>query len=231
MTSTTAPTQIATIYPTSSSFSSNPTIPTSTIIGTSTSSQTATTYLLNSTYAPLASPTFTGTPTGPTASAGDVSTQLATTAFVQSAVGTPITIVQWDSISSGGNSQWNGYLPLSITMNTFSFLFYSNAQSTYESVSAGVNLSSNNTQFTGFGTASKQNYTANGNNLYGYVFSILSYTGAPSSSPNLNIATITSSGPSTLGVAFCKLSGLIDGNFYYNQAINNKLTLVITQWN
>jgi len=37
--------------------------------------------------APLASPTFTGTPTAPTASAGTSTTQLATTAFVGAAVG------------------------------------------------------------------------------------------------------------------------------------------------
>lgn len=36
--------------------------------------------------APLASPALTGTPTAPTASAGTSSTQLATTAFVQTAV-------------------------------------------------------------------------------------------------------------------------------------------------
>ncbi|WP_370568910.1 phage tail protein [Kosakonia sp. LAM2021] len=35
-------------------------------------------------YAPIASPTFTGTPKAPTAAAGDNTTQLATTAFVQS---------------------------------------------------------------------------------------------------------------------------------------------------
>jgi len=36
--------------------------------------------------APIASPTFTGTPAAPTATAGDSTTQIATTAFVQSAV-------------------------------------------------------------------------------------------------------------------------------------------------
>ena len=38
-----------------------------------------------SAYAPLASPTFTGTPAAPTASAGTSTTQLATTAFVTTA--------------------------------------------------------------------------------------------------------------------------------------------------
>jgi hypothetical protein len=39
--------------------------------------------------APLTSPTFLGTPAAPTATAGTNTTQLATTAFVQSAIGTP----------------------------------------------------------------------------------------------------------------------------------------------
>ena len=39
-----------------------------------------------STYAPLASPALTGTPTAPTAGATTNTTQLATTAFVQTAV-------------------------------------------------------------------------------------------------------------------------------------------------
>lgn len=40
----------------------------------------------SSTYAPLASPTLTGTPAAPTASAGTNTTQIATTAFVSSAI-------------------------------------------------------------------------------------------------------------------------------------------------
>ena len=39
--------------------------------------------------APLASPTFTGVPAAPTATAGTNTTQIATTAFVQSSIGTP----------------------------------------------------------------------------------------------------------------------------------------------
>jgi hypothetical protein len=42
--------------------------------------------------APVASPTFTGTPAAPTATAGTNTTQLATTAFVTSAIGTPGTV-------------------------------------------------------------------------------------------------------------------------------------------
>ena len=43
---------------------------------------------ISTTYAKLASPTLTGTPTAPTAAAGTNTTQIATTAFVTNAVGT-----------------------------------------------------------------------------------------------------------------------------------------------
>lgn len=42
----------------------------------------------SSIYSPLVSPTFTGTPAAPTATAGTNTTQVATTEFVQSAVST-----------------------------------------------------------------------------------------------------------------------------------------------
>ena len=41
-------------------------------------------------YAPLASPALTGTPTAPTAASGTNTTQIATTAFVKSAIDTQI---------------------------------------------------------------------------------------------------------------------------------------------
>jgi len=44
--------------------------------------------------APLASPTFTGTPKAPTATAGDSSTQIATTAFVGTAIANAISGIQ-----------------------------------------------------------------------------------------------------------------------------------------
>lgn len=55
------------------------------------------------------SPTFTGTPTAPTASAGTNSTQLATTAFVTSAVSTALpsgVIVIWSGSSAAIPSGW-----------------------------------------------------------------------------------------------------------------------------
>ena len=54
--------------------------------------------------APLASPGFTGTPTGPTPAAGDNSTKLATTAFVQSAQPPNSTAIPWLSFPHGGSN-------------------------------------------------------------------------------------------------------------------------------
>ena len=54
--------------------------------------------------APLASPTFTGTPSGPTATSGTNTTQFATTAFVQSAI---------SGFSAGANVSVSGSAPSS----------------------------------------------------------------------------------------------------------------------
>ena len=61
-----------------------------------------------STYATLASPALTGTPTAPTATSGDSSTQIATTAFVQNAMSAAgagtVTSVGVDNATDGGLS-------------------------------------------------------------------------------------------------------------------------------
>jgi hypothetical protein len=67
----------------SSSISTNPTMPTSTNIGNATSSNTATTYWVNSYFAPISSPSFSGTPLAPTPILTDNGTAIATTAFVK----------------------------------------------------------------------------------------------------------------------------------------------------
>lgn len=56
--------------------------------GTHTHSEYAGSTHTHSEYAPIASPTFTGSPKAPTPATGNSSTQLATTEFVQQAVGT-----------------------------------------------------------------------------------------------------------------------------------------------
>ncbi|MDD3443206.1 MAG: hypothetical protein PHW89_08080 [Sulfurimonas denitrificans] len=64
------------------------------------------TNVINSGLAPLASPTFTGTPTAPTPTAGDNTTKVATTAFVNTALGSALT-------DSGHSFTTNGYQKLS----------------------------------------------------------------------------------------------------------------------
>jgi len=67
----------------------------------------------------LASPTFTGTPAGPTASAGTVTTQLATTAFVASAIASTVTVSSFNTrtgavvLSASDVNTALGYVPLS----------------------------------------------------------------------------------------------------------------------
>jgi hypothetical protein len=69
----------ASTYATTSSLSS--------YLTTATASSTyVTSSTVSSTYAPLASPTLTGTPAAPTAAAGTNSTQIATTAYVTTAI-------------------------------------------------------------------------------------------------------------------------------------------------
>jgi len=58
----------------------------------------------DSSRAPLASPTFTGTPAAPTADAGTNTTQLATTAFVQTAISGKQNTLTFDSEPTSGSS-------------------------------------------------------------------------------------------------------------------------------
>ena len=69
--------------------------------------------IAGSAYAKLASPTFTGNPTAPTQSAGDNSTKLATTAYVDAQVATEDTIAEMgdvyiDSVAGGHILIWDG---------------------------------------------------------------------------------------------------------------------------
>ena len=68
-----------------------------------------------STFAPLASPALTGTPTAPTANAGTDTTQVATTAFVNAAVALENTLAEMDdvvisSLANGELLQYNSGL-------------------------------------------------------------------------------------------------------------------------
>lgn len=90
-----------------------PTIPTTTASVTSGSTAALTSggaYTALNAKAPLASPALTGTPTAPTATAGTNSTQIATTAFVKTAVTnavgsiTGITFSKVDSLPATGTA-------------------------------------------------------------------------------------------------------------------------------
>jgi len=71
-------------------------------------------------YAPLASPALSGTPTAPTAGGGTNSTQIATTAFVQNAVGGIVpggfTLLGTATTTSGSSQS------VSVSLGTYSFI-------------------------------------------------------------------------------------------------------------
>jgi hypothetical protein len=104
---------------------------------------------ISTTYAPLASPTFTGTPSGPTATSGTSTTQFATTAFVTSALGGYSATPTWSSITSvptilssvGALATGTaGHLQVSalgvVSVDTTSYLSTSTASSTYATISS-----------------------------------------------------------------------------------------------
>lgn len=76
--------------------------------GSDNSTKAASTAFVQTTFAPLASPPLTGTPTAPTASAGTNTTQLATTAFVQAAAspGSSLGTNGYRKNSDGSIDQW-----------------------------------------------------------------------------------------------------------------------------
>lgn len=103
--------------------------------------------------APLASPALTGTPTAPTALAGDNTTQVATTAFVQSAV-------------SGGTStaagKWSTARTLSLTGDGTASMSVDGSTN----VSTTLTLATVNANVGTFGTASSvSTFTVNGKGL------------------------------------------------------------------
>ncbi len=72
-----------------------------------------------SSLAPLASPALTGTPTAPTASAGDNSTKIATTAYVKNEVQLAWTCPVAGSTSVSQNCNWT--IPAGLTITGFDF--------------------------------------------------------------------------------------------------------------
>ena len=64
--------------------------------------------LINEKFAPLNSPAITGVPTAPTAASGTNTTQLATTAFVQSALSNIVPIIISDDTTMPNSVNNNG---------------------------------------------------------------------------------------------------------------------------
>jgi len=213
----------------SPTFTGTPTAPTATAGNSST--QIATTAFVATSFAPLASPTFTGIPLAPTATIGDNSTQLATTAFVQSAIsgGSNFITANWTAQLNGINTEWYGWIPSSVTATTFSFYFYSNTPANTSNLGSGETIVPDNSQLCGYGIAYRQNYMNVGTVQYGYVFTILSYIGLSTPSPNLTIYSVAIYPPSpNLGCCYCYLKNANDNGYFYTTP-NNGLTLLISQ--
>jgi hypothetical protein len=217
MTSTTTPTQLATIYPTTSSFSSNPTIPTSSTIGTLTASPTATTYWVNNLYAPISNPALTGVPTAPTADLGTNTTQLATTAFVQNAItSTSIQVVSIVSsegasratIGQGTGTYWivvpSPAQPISSNPTppfgySFNYSIYTNITPSTQDINSNDTLSIQGNYTTSIGTGAAQPFNQIGTGTFwGYV---------------LGAQIVTQGGLSDL---YCAFNSPVTGNnFWY----------------
>lgn len=81
---------------------------------------------LDTEKAPIASPTFTGTPAAPTATAGTNTTQLATTAFVATAVNAIVSVPSGSVSWFAGSTAPSGYLSCdgsAISRTTYATLF------------------------------------------------------------------------------------------------------------
>lgn len=88
------------------------------------------------TYAPLDSPAFTGTPTAPTAALGTNTTQLATTAFVQSTLAGGVVVRSFSNLSASATGT---NASVTVTADEVSLENSSNAYVTMRSVSLTIN--------------------------------------------------------------------------------------------
>lgn len=116
--------------------------------------------------APLASPTFTGVPAAPTAAAGTNTTQLATTAFVQTAIGNLalITVTVVSSLPASGSSNVIYLVPKSIsqTDNAYDEYIWVASTSSFEKIGDTEIDLSNYLQTTGNASSTTVTFTAAG---------------------------------------------------------------------
>jgi len=136
-------------------------------------------------YALLASPTFTGLPLAPTALPSTNTTQIATTAFVQNAVSGASTVLSYTSQAATaitGGYQWIFQIPAQSASSpyatppwgkTFNYVVYSNPNLTTTSVAVGGTITQFGTFGTINGTGVYQPYINSGDGLayYGYELS------------------------------------------------------------
>jgi hypothetical protein len=138
-----------------------------------------------STYAPLASPTFTGVPAVPTASTGTNTTQVASTAFVKAVVNSTssLGVSGYSSLPSGLVIQW-GFISTtgSATAVTQSFpVSFSTAcvnvtLTPYGTNAAGITgATANGYAVTTYDVSSFQWVLANGANLQGMFYQAVGY--------------------------------------------------------
>ena len=167
-----------------------------------TSATASSTYLTSatasSTYAPLASPGLTGTPTAPTAGGGTNTTQIATTAFVQSAVAGAGGVTLLGTLTTtSGTSQVLG----SLVLTSYKFLRIS-----WVGVSAGA---SNTTLRLNGSNIATENGLANNTSkgMLEYELStgevdISSGAAAPNNAPAITTATTTLTFTWSTGASF-----------------------------
>jgi len=184
--------------------------------GTITSQQLVNTTTL-STYAPLASPIFTGTPTAPTALSTDNSTQLATTAFVKNALTSSVQVVS--ITSSGGESRsvfgygtgtfWIVIPPVNQPTSSnptppygysFNYSVYTNFTGSSQTIVNGDTLSLQGLFTTTIGTGASQTFTTDGVSYWGYV---------------LSAQIVTQAGQGGLSDLYCAYNQPINGSNYW----------------
>lgn len=197
--------------------------------------QDGTLYLWNklkAKFATLASPTFTGTPTAPTPTAGDDSTKIATTAFVQDAVdgvaGVTYTLTQNQSdghiLTFAGSDGSTNTMTIPDNDTT-----YSDAT---QSV-AGLMSTSDKTKLDAFSNASNYALKSDITNVYKYKGSVATESLLPSSGNEAgdvyDIVAESTYGPAGQNVAWVVPSG---GGAGYWDPLGGifSITSITNQW-
>ena len=169
----------------------------------------------------LASPSLTGTPTAPTATVGTNTTQIATTAFVTSAINT----ADSGNVKLTGNQTITGVKTFNTSTASTSILSYNNSTSsgiTSDNSSTGEGFFSNNTS-TGTGFYSNNSSTGRG------IASNNSSTGRGISSNNTSTGTGISSNNTSTGNGIVSNSTPTGTGFNYVGQNNGTNTFTVNK--